>query len=66
MLRIRIANDPPVFLPRSSRGLASRLRGKTDPVELEELCLRIDEALKQDEKIEDIEWLTFDEWLERP
>ena len=33
---------------RSSRGLVSRLRGKTDPVELEELCLRIDEALKQD------------------
>jgi hypothetical protein len=49
----------------SSKGIVSRIFGKTDPVELENLCRCLDEALRKDEKIEDIQWLTLDEWLER-
>ena len=46
----------------STQGFISRIFGRTDSSQMERLCSVIDEVLKTDNDIVDIEWQTYDEW----
>ena len=53
------------FIQIHSSTFLSRLVGEPDSAELEKLSGCLDEALRSDKKIEDIQWFTIDEWLDR-